>query len=125
MRSKARHREVPDLLLGVGAIDVRTIDDEMGDRWEDQRSRYRSRWQQRYGTAGRRWEDYEPAYRFGWERSRTPGYRGRRWSDVEAEFRRDWESRHEVSPWARIADAVRDAWEDLAGEPDRPADRAA
>ncbi len=96
-----------------------------GSRWEDMTSYYRSRWQQRYGTAGRRWEDYEPAYRYGWEKGSMPSHRGRAWSDVEPELRTDWETQHHESPWSRVVDAVRDAWEHITGHGRSDADRAA
>jgi hypothetical protein len=96
------------------------------ESWEDVQTYYRSRWQQRYGAAGRRWEDYEPAYRYGWERAKEEDYRGRPWSAVEPEFRSDWEQRHHTSPWDRVAGAVRDVWESITADLDhRDLDRAA
>ena len=89
------------------------------DTWEQALPYYRSRWQHQYGTAGRRWEDYEPAYRYGWERSRMPNYAGRSWSDVEPELRSSWESGHNLSPWDRVADAIRDTWENISGHNDQ------
>lgn len=89
------------------------------ETWDDVSHGYREHWQRRYGTAGRRWEDYEPAYRYGWERSQMPEYRGRSWSEMEHEFRSDWEHRHQLSPWDRIVEAVKDAWENVVGGHDR------
>ena len=80
-------------------------------RWDDVRSDYRSRWQQRFGSTGGRWEDYEPSYRYGYEMSHDPLYRGRSFSEVEPELRRDWDTRHRDKPWDRFVDAIRDAWE--------------
>jgi hypothetical protein len=89
------------------------------ETWDEASPHYRSRWERHYGAAGRRWEDYEPAYRFGWERSRMDDYRGLSWSEVESKFRSDWEHRHTDSPWDRIADALKDAWESISGPQER------
>ncbi len=90
--------------------DVRLRDTE---RWEEVLPRYRTSWQQRFGSQGGRWEDYEPGYRYGWEMSSRPEYRDRSWAEIEPELRRDWETRHRDKPWDRAADAVRDAWESV------------
>jgi uncharacterized protein (TIGR02271 family) len=82
------------------------------DRWDDAMPSYRSRWQNRYGSSGGRWEDYEPQYRYGWERHREPRFNGRSWTDAEPELRRDWEQRYHDKPWDRVADHIRDAWDD-------------
>ena len=101
-------------------------DTQSDEGWEQVRSRYKSRWNQQYGTAGRRWEDYEPAYRFGWERSRMPDYQGRSWTEVEPKLRSNWEEGHNLSPWERIAGAVKDTWEHLTGSHEQEdVDRAA
>jgi hypothetical protein len=61
-------------------------------RWEDEMPRYRTSWEQRYGTTGDSWDRHELLYRYGWERAHDPRYHGRSWSEVEPELRRDWES---------------------------------
>ena len=148
MRPEGRHQEVVDLLHRYGASDVREepVSVDTGspsnlrdihsagapvgepkdrERWDDMTSYYRSRWQQRYSTAGRRWEDYEPAYRYGWERANMSQYRGKSWSEVEPEFRSNWERGHHESPWDRIVDSVRDAWNHITGQDKGGANRAA
>jgi uncharacterized protein (TIGR02271 family) len=86
------------------------------EQWEDALPRYRSRWEQTYGSTGSQWDEYEPAYRYGWEMRRNPRYQGRAWSDVEPELQRDWETRHRDRPWNRVAAAVRELWEDTDAE---------
>jgi len=80
--------------------------------WEQAMPGYRQRWQQRYGASGGRWEESEPAYRYGWQLHNRPAYRGRAWSDVEDQARRDWAVQHAETPWDRVRDSVRAAWED-------------
>lgn len=79
--------------------------------WDQAMPGYRQRWQQRYGTGGGRWEQSEPAYRYGWELRNQPAYRGRAWSDVESQAQRDWTTRNPNTPWERVRDSVRDAWD--------------
>ena len=57
------------------------------------------------------WEDAEPAYRYGWELHNRPAYRGRTWSEIEDQARRDWAVQHAETPWDRVRDNVREAWE--------------
>lgn len=85
------------------------------ERWEDEAPRYRGRWQDRFGSSGGRWEDYEPAYRYGWEMRSDPEYRDRRWDEVEPDLRRNWETRYPSTPWDRMREAIRDAWDRRAG----------
>jgi len=80
--------------------------------WDTAMPGYRNRWQERYGTSGGRWEDVEPAYRYGYEMRNNPAYRGRTWTEAEPELRRDWESRHHDRPWDRVANFIRDTWDE-------------
>ncbi len=83
--------------------------------WGAARSRYQNAWQQKFGTKGGRWEDVEPSYRYGHEMSSNPRYQGRQWSDVESDLRSDWGTRHRETPWDRVKDSVRHAWETATG----------
>jgi len=83
-----------------------------GERWNDVRSEFRSRWEQRTGGRGV-WEEHEPSYRYGWEMANRPEYQNRSWSAAEPELRRDWETRHHDRPWDPAMDAIRDAWESV------------
>jgi uncharacterized protein (TIGR02271 family) len=122
VRAGAQIDEADRILHQFGAYDVEhrdrapvatgsaTTTGAMGG-WEGESPRYRSRWQTRYGTTGERWEDYEPAYRYGWEMRSRPQYRDSRWEEVEPDLRRDWDTRHPTTPWDRMREAVRDAWD--------------
>ena len=85
------------------------------EHWDDVRSQYRTRWEQRTAGRGGLWEEHEPSYRYGWEMASQPTFRGRTWTTAEPELRRDWETRHHDRPWDRVADAIRDAWDGVAG----------
>jgi hypothetical protein len=84
--------------------------------WSEAMPQYRNRWQQRWGqSAQERWEDWEPRYRFGWEMANRPEYRGRSWNDVESQWQKDWEMNHRGTPWDKVKEGVRDAWEWVTG----------
>ena len=86
-----------------------------GAGWDQARTDYQRRWQERYGSTGGRWENAEPAYRYGYEMRDRPEYRGRAWNDVEPDFQRDWKQRNPNTPWERVKDFVRDTWDDARG----------
>jgi hypothetical protein len=79
---------------------------------------YRRRWEEQHGAPGGRWEAYEPRYRFAWEMARLPAYAGQPWPRVRPELRARWEVLHPEVDWDTVADAVRDAWEHVAGAAD-------
>jgi len=102
--------------LGEGTTSGAGTDMNAGDftteGWEDVSPRYRTFWEERYGTSGGAWEDYEPGYRYAYESSLNPAYRGRAWSDVEPDLRRDWETRYPDRPWDdRWGTSIREAWD--------------
>lgn len=80
--------------------------------WDKAMPTYRERWQQRTDASGGQWADYEPGYRYGYELRSRPEYRGGRWADMEPEVERDWAQRNPSTPWARVRDSVRDAWDE-------------
>jgi hypothetical protein len=83
--------------------------------WAAAAPHYRRRWEERHGSPGAQWEAYEPRYRFAWEMARLPGYAGQPWPRVRAELGARWEVLHPEVDWDTVADAVRDAWEHVAG----------
>jgi uncharacterized protein YrrD len=85
------------------------------EHWDDVRSRYRTHWEQRTAGRGGLWEEHEPGYRYGWEMANRQDFRGKTWDTAEPELRRDWETRHHDRPWDRVADAIRDTWDDVTG----------
>ena len=86
-----------------------------GATWDQARTDYQRRWQERYGRTGQRWEEAEPAYRYGYEMLDRPEYRGRTWNDVEPDFQRDWKQRNPNTPWERVKEFVRDTWDNARG----------
>jgi len=79
--------------------------------WGTASGRYRSRWDQRYGSTGP-FEEHEADYRYIHDLSSQPEYRGRAWADVEPEFRTDWQTRYPDQPWEAHQEHLRDAWDD-------------
>ena len=79
-------------------------------RWDEEAPRYRTDWEQRYGTAGGRWEDAEPAYRYGWEKVNDRQYHNRTWTEAEPELRREWEGPKRRPGWDQASAWARDAW---------------
>jgi uncharacterized protein (TIGR02271 family) len=75
-REEARVENVGDVRVGSAG-------------WEQARTDYQRRWQERYGSSGGRWENAEPGYRYGYEMRDRPEYHGRAWNDVEPDFQRD------------------------------------
>jgi PRC-barrel domain len=82
--------------------------------WAAAAPHYRRRWEEQHGAGGR-WEAYEPRYRFAWEMARLPAYTGQPWPRVRPELGARWEVQHPEVDWDTVADAVRDAWEHVAG----------
>jgi uncharacterized protein (TIGR02271 family) len=126
VRAGARMNEADAILHEFGAYDVEhrdrapvaargTTSTGTTGRWEDEAPLYRSRWQTQYGTTGKSWDDYEPAYRYGWEMRSRPEYRDQPWQEVEPELRHDWEKRYPTRPWNLMHEAIRDAWDTMAG----------
>jgi hypothetical protein len=99
---------------GAGAAVTPQAVDALED-WATAAPHYRRRWEEQLGSTGGRWETYEPAYRFAWEMARLPGYAGQPWPRVRSELQARWEVQHAEVEWETVADAVRDAWEHVAG----------
>jgi hypothetical protein len=63
------------------------------------------------------YERFRPAFRYGFESAAHS--MGRSWDEAEADLRRGWESYEhrgtDPSPWEEIKEAVRDAWDRVAG----------
>ncbi len=94
---------------GPGAVEQPST-----DQWEEEMPRYRASWEQQFGSRGENWEADEPYYRYAWETRHNPQYRDRPWPAAEPELRQDWEQRHPDTPWDRVADKIRAAWENTA-----------
>ena len=85
--------------------------------WNDEDSYWRTTYSTRpyASSAGRDYSYYQPAYRYGYEAANR--YQNRSWNEVEADLVKGW-STYEYrgnSTWEQIKDAVRDAWDRVAG----------
>ena len=78
----------------------------------DYDARYRTHFDQTYGSRGYAYGRYQPAYTYGAGLAGESRYAGRDWSAIEADVRRDWESRNS-GPWEEFKDAVRYGWENV------------
>lgn len=86
--------------------------------WNTERDYWRTNFPTRpYARGDRAFEAYEPAYLYGYESATL--YEGRQWNDVEGELRSGWDGYEHrgsnKSTWDEIKDAVRDAWDRVAG----------
>lgn len=65
------------------------------------------------------WTDFDRAYRFGYQH--YPEYHGRRFDEVEPELARRWQQERGESrlDWLEAREAVRDAFERIAGAMER------
>lgn len=75
-------------------------------------TRYRSHFDQTYGTRGYTYDLYQPAYTYGSGLVNEQRFHGRDWTSIEADVRRDWESRNSGA-WEEFKDAVRYGWENV------------
>ncbi len=102
IEDKVRHTEVDVQQLGA---------DQQASNYAQFDQDYRAHFSSRYGSEGGRYEEYEPAYQFGHALRTDQRYAGRSWDEVQTEAERDWRARHPDTPWERMKDAVRHAWE--------------
>lgn len=86
--------------------------EELGKGMTGQKSMtgWREHYQKTFANTGNKYDYYEPAYTFGESLRREKRYNNWDWNRLEPEARRTWESRYD-SPWDKIKNAVRYAWE--------------
>ena len=86
--------------------------------WDDEDAYWRSNYRTRpyASSADRGYGHYQPGYQFGYDAANR--YRNRNWNDVEADLSRDWNTykNRGDSTWEQMKDAVRDAWDRIAGK---------
>ena len=87
--------------------------------WGEVMPEHRAEWERKHPHQVSRWEAHELAYRFGWEMASDPRYLGRSWGSVEPELKRNWDAMNPGAPWELKRDTVREAWESVAGVPER------
>ena len=87
----------------------------MAELWEDDDRYWRAHYASRPYASGTTYETLRPGYRYGFESAQR--YRGRTWTDVETELEDDWNAypHRGTSTWQHVKNAVRDAWERVAG----------
>ncbi len=100
----------------AGTTGTRTGGSTGLDAWSTEESWWHDNFSSRpYARGDRGFEYYRPAYRYGFESANR--YRGKEWNDVESDLRGGWD-RYEhrgQSTWENVKDAVRDAWNRVAG----------
>lgn len=79
---------------------------------------WRTNYQHRpYVEPGVEYDQYAPAYRYGWEMYIVHSPKGSNFDEVEPELSRRWDTSRQGSrlTWERAKEAVRDAWNRMAG----------
>ena len=91
----------------------------MADTWIDEDKYWRDNFGTRPYGQGIPYDTLQRGYRYGheaWHR-----YPGRSWTEIESDLEHDWD-RYEYrgeSTWQQVKDAVRDAWDRMAGRQSR------
>ncbi len=86
--------------------------EKVGNGSKDYDTRFRSHFDQTYGSRGYDYNRYQPAYTYGSGLVNEARFRGHDWNSIEADVRRDWESRN-GGAWEEFKDAVRYGWENV------------
>jgi hypothetical protein len=87
----------------------------MADTWRDDETYWRENYRSRPYARGAEYDSIGGGYRYGYEAANR--YSDREWDDVESDLERDWDA-YEYrgkSTWQQVKDAVRDAWDRVAG----------
>lgn len=111
VHAAGRYTEAESILREYGGRDAMTSTSTSYGSWQETSPRFRSSYEQRYGT-NRRWEDVEPAHRFGYEsygQSRTGGTRTS-WETAEPTMRESW-TKSNRGDWDRHREDVRRGWD--------------
>jgi hypothetical protein len=92
-----------------------------GKTWDNEENWWRQHFESRpYVQSGLGFDYYRPAYRYGVESANH--HLGRSWREAEPDLRAGWARYAEGgtvrAAWEDVADAVRDAWRRVTGEPD-------
>jgi len=85
------------------------------ETWERVREDYRTRFNGRFGNAGKDWNDYEPGWRYAWQFRSKPEFRHRQWREAEPELERGWlDFAGAAGSWDKVRDSVKSFWEDVS-----------
>jgi hypothetical protein len=97
---------------------------EVGGEWSSEEAWWRDNLRSRpWARRDRDFEHYHGALRYGWEQAqRHDPSLG--WSDVESDMIYGWKDSpwrgREFSAWEEVKEAVRDAWQQVRGQPRVP-----
>jgi hypothetical protein len=111
VQARGRYDEARRLLHEHGGMDADRSRTSFSS-WNETSPRFRSSYEQRYGTS-RRWEDVEPAHRFGYEaygRTRQAGTRSD-WNTAEPTLRQEWGKTGTSGDWDTHRTDVRRGWD--------------
>jgi len=111
LQARGRYDEARRILHEYGGKDASRSGAAFSS-WSETSPRFRSAYEQRYGTS-RRWEDVEPAHRFGYEsygRMRQAGTRAD-WNTHEPTLRQEWSSAGNTGDWDTHRTDVRRGWD--------------
>ena len=109
-QARGRYDEARSILREHGGRDSTTTTTYAS--WNETSPRFRSAYEQRYGT-GRRWDEVEPAHRFGYEaygRTRQSGTRTD-WRTAEPTLRDDWTRSGNTGDYNAYRTDVRRGWD--------------
>lgn len=110
VQARGRYDEARRLLHEFGGRDA-TVTTTYAS-WNETAPRFRSSYEQRYGTSCR-WEDVEPAHRFGYEsygRTRQTDPQAD-WHSTEPTLRQDWGRTGATGDWDTYRHDIRRGWD--------------
>jgi len=111
VRARGRYDEAQSILREHGGRDT-TSSTATYASWNETSPRFRSAYEQRYGTS-RRWDDVEPAHRFGYEsygRTRQSGTETD-WRTAEPTLREEWSRSGNTGDYNAYRTDVRRGWD--------------
>lgn len=95
-------------------VEVQQMGGQTGTRsYNDYETDFRNHYQTNYGRQGSNtsYDQYSPMYRFGYDLANDPRSSSSDWNTVERMARTQWEARNPNTPWERVKDTVRYAWD--------------
>jgi hypothetical protein len=111
LQARGRYDEARRIMHEYGGMDATTSTSTFSS-WNETSPRFRSAYEQRYGTS-RRWQDVEPAHRFGYEsygKARQTGAMTD-WRTHEPTLRQEWSSTNKDRDWDTYRSDVRRGWD--------------
>ncbi len=111
IQARGRYDEARRILHEHGGSDA-TRGTSTFSSWNDTSPRFRSAYEQRYGTS-RRWDDVEPAHRFGYEAYGRTSQAGTQtdWRTHEPTLRQEWSRTGATGDWDTHRNDIRRGWD--------------